>query len=52
VQAIYPVRELRHGVPISRIVVDSRPLKLITKAGGFGGPDLVHQLRSALSSPE
>jgi uncharacterized protein YgbK (DUF1537 family) len=52
VQAIFPIRELLPGIPISRIVVDGRSLKLVTKAGGFGDLDVVRQLRSALSGRE
>jgi uncharacterized protein YgbK (DUF1537 family) len=49
VPAIYPIRELLPGIPISRIVVDGRDVKLITKAGGFGDVDVVRRLRSALA---
>jgi uncharacterized protein YgbK (DUF1537 family) len=52
VRAIYPIRELLPGVPISRFAAGGRDLTLITKAGGFGDVDLVSLLRSALSGSE
>jgi uncharacterized protein YgbK (DUF1537 family) len=52
VHAIYPVSELLPGIPLSRVSVAGRPLRLITKAGGFGNTDVIRQLRSALSKQE
>ena len=52
VQVIHPIRELLPGIPVSRVTVEGRSLKLITKAGGFGESDVVRQLRTALSAPE
>lgn len=52
VHAIYPVSELLPGIPLSRVSVAGRPLRLITKAGGFGSTDVIRQLRSALSKQE
>jgi uncharacterized protein YgbK (DUF1537 family) len=45
---IQPLAELLPGVPISRIHVDGRPLILITKAGGFGPPDLISRIHATL----
>jgi uncharacterized protein YgbK (DUF1537 family) len=42
-----PLGEILPGVPISRLA--GRPLLLITKAGGFGPPDLLYELRKRLS---
>jgi uncharacterized protein YgbK (DUF1537 family) len=44
--ALYPIGELLPGVPASRI--EGRREILITKAGGFGPPDLIERLRSKL----
>jgi uncharacterized protein YgbK (DUF1537 family) len=33
--------ELLPGVPVSTIVVSGRDLRLVTKSGGFGGPDVL-----------
>jgi D-threonate/D-erythronate kinase len=52
VQVIHPLGEVLPGIPVSRINVDARTLKLITKAGGFGKADVVRELRAALSAPE
>jgi uncharacterized protein YgbK (DUF1537 family) len=45
---LYPVRELVPGVPISRTAVNGRTLWLITKAGGFGSPDVTHIIRAMM----
>jgi D-threonate/D-erythronate kinase len=45
-----PIGEIVPGVPISRI--DGRRELLITKAGGFGQPDLINRLRSILNANE
>jgi D-threonate/D-erythronate kinase len=48
VETVQPLRELLPGIPASRIRVNSRDLLLITKAGGFGAPDTITQIRDAL----
>jgi len=48
IREIEPLGEALPGVPVSRIIHGGRPLTLITKAGGFGGPDLLPQLAAAL----
>jgi uncharacterized protein YgbK (DUF1537 family) len=45
--AVRPVGEILPGVPVSAIV--GREEVLITKAGGFGAPDLVARLRSSFN---
>jgi uncharacterized protein YgbK (DUF1537 family) len=52
VQVIRPLRELLPGIPVSRITVEGRALKLVTKAGGFGDPDVIRRIRAALQAPE
>ncbi len=47
--ALEPLGEALPGVPVSRFEIDGRPLHLITKAGGFGRPDLLGDLRARLS---
>jgi uncharacterized protein YgbK (DUF1537 family) len=51
--ALWPVREVVPGVPITRIrAVDikrTRDLFLITKAGGFGGPDVISRVHKELN---
>jgi uncharacterized protein YgbK (DUF1537 family) len=44
--ALYPMGEVVPGVPVSRI--EGRREVLITKAGGFGTPDLIGRVRSRL----
>ncbi len=48
VHEIELIGEALPGVPVSRIIHGGRPLTLITKAGGFGKPDLLPQLAAAL----
>jgi uncharacterized protein YgbK (DUF1537 family) len=48
VRQIEPMGEALPGIPISSIAYQNRTLTLITKAGGFGGPDLLPQLAAAL----
>lgn len=48
IREIEPLGEALPGVPASRIISGGRELTLITKAGGFGGPDLLPQLAAAL----
>lgn len=47
-QEIHPIMELLPGVPVSRIDAGGRPLTLITKAGGFGPPDLIARVHATL----
>ncbi|MCU1258894.1 MAG: hypothetical protein JWO80_1779 [Bryobacterales bacterium] len=58
---LFPIREIVAGVPVSRIPAErlqdvlpgrTRDLLLITKAGGFGCPDLFTTLRERLNSHE
>lgn len=44
--ALRPIGEIVPGVPVSRM--EGRREILITKAGGFGQPDLIRELRSKL----
>lgn len=46
---IEPLGEILPGVPISRLHADGRDLVLVTKAGGFGSPDLLVRLHGMLS---
>lgn len=48
VAAIAPLSEILPGVALSRIEAMGRDLLLVTKAGGFGGPETVIQIRDAL----
>jgi D-threonate/D-erythronate kinase len=48
VRSIQPIGEALPGIPVSSILYEGRSLTLITKAGGFGGPDLLPQLAAAL----
>jgi uncharacterized protein YgbK (DUF1537 family) len=50
VHSVDPMGEALPGVPISTIVYNGRRLTLVTKAGGFGGPDLLPRLRAALQT--
>ncbi len=46
---IEPLREILPGVPISKLVSnDGRTRFLVTKAGGFGPPDVLKQIRDLL----
>jgi uncharacterized protein YgbK (DUF1537 family) len=49
---IEPLGEVVTGIPVSRAVWNGRPLYLITKAGGFGPPDLIGQLSRRLGAKE
>jgi uncharacterized protein YgbK (DUF1537 family) len=49
VAVIHPLGEVLPGVPISRIVVNGRDWILITKAGGFGPPDVAAQIEARLA---
>ncbi|HWQ57201.1 MAG TPA: four-carbon acid sugar kinase family protein [Bryobacteraceae bacterium] len=46
--AIEPIREILPGVPLSRIARGGRNLYLITKAGGFGPPDVLTRIRAII----
>ena len=47
VQTLIPLGELLPGVPVCRL--GGRNLTLITKAGGYGGPNLLLEMHAALS---
>jgi uncharacterized protein YgbK (DUF1537 family) len=47
--ALEPLGEALPGVPVSRLGIEGRTLYLITKAGGFGAPDLLGDLHARLS---
>lgn len=44
VQTLEPLAELCPGVPCSLLQIEGRQLGLVTKAGGFGPPDMISQL--------
>lgn len=48
VEVVEPLGELLPGVPLSWIQLEDRRLAFVTKAGGFGGPDMLAELRKAL----
>jgi uncharacterized protein YgbK (DUF1537 family) len=48
VESVRPEGELLPGLPVSKIGLGGREVVLITKAGGFGGPELAAELRAAL----
>ncbi|PJN95521.1 hypothetical protein CNY89_07990, partial [Amaricoccus sp. HAR-UPW-R2A-40] len=39
--------EILPGVPVSRMTVDGREIRLATKSGGFGGPETLVSLVDA-----
>jgi uncharacterized protein YgbK (DUF1537 family) len=43
-----PVREISQGVVISRAEQAGMDLHLVTKAGGFGAPDILTKIRDTL----
>jgi uncharacterized protein YgbK (DUF1537 family) len=45
---IHPLGEALPGVPVSRLAYAGRDLHLVTKAGGFGPPDLLARLQGML----
>jgi 4-hydroxythreonine-4-phosphate dehydrogenase len=47
IRSFFPVRELSQGVVVSRAELDGRDLRLVTKAGGFGAPDVLARIRDA-----
>ncbi|MGE5570235.1 MAG: four-carbon acid sugar kinase family protein [Rhodospirillales bacterium] len=47
--ALEPLGEVLPGVPVSQVRTGGRTLYLITKAGGFGPPELLGNLRIKLS---
>jgi uncharacterized protein YgbK (DUF1537 family) len=49
---LYPVGEAAPGVPVSFAPLENgRGLWLVTKAGGFGPPDILDTIRAALEAP-
>ena len=44
-----PVGEILSGIPVSDLNVAGRTLQLITKAGGYGSPDMLSQVVHSLS---
>jgi uncharacterized protein YgbK (DUF1537 family) len=50
VHALQPAGELLPGIPVSRFRWQSRHYTLVTKAGGFGDPDVVSQIAAALQA--
>jgi D-threonate/D-erythronate kinase len=48
VRAFQPVCEISQGVVVSRAEHGGRELHLVTKAGGFGAPDLLSRIRETL----
>ncbi len=41
---LHPLGEALPGVPVSRAALEGRTLYLVTKAGGFGPPELLARL--------
>ncbi len=50
VRAVEPCGELLPGVPLSVIRRPEREILLVTKAGGFGGPDVLDEIRQRLEN--
>ncbi|UCF99468.1 MAG: four-carbon acid sugar kinase family protein [Spirochaetaceae bacterium] len=51
--AIVPIAQIAPGVVLSRMVCDSLPIPLITKAGGIGSPGIIEEIRGFIrSNPE
>ena len=48
ISELIPLGELLPGVPASEARLDGRPLIVISKAGGFGPPDVLIQIHRAL----
>ncbi len=48
VKAIEPCGEVLPGVPVSGILLRGRKVQLVTKAGGFGEPDILEVIRRHL----
>jgi uncharacterized protein YgbK (DUF1537 family) len=42
--ALEVLGDLMPGLPYARLTVDGRPLWLVTKAGGFGGRDILYEI--------
>lgn len=49
VTTIRPVLEILPGIALSRMETMDRELLLVSKAGGFGGPETITQIRDALN---
>jgi uncharacterized protein YgbK (DUF1537 family) len=43
--------EILPGVPVSTMLVGGRPMQLVTKSGGFGGPDALVSVLDAAGPP-
>ena len=52
VRDLKPLGELLVGVPVSRLQHGGLDLTLVTKAGGFGGPDTIPDICNALSQAD
>ena len=51
IQSLRPVRQLADGVVLCQVDYQGRTFSLVTKAGGFGGENLVETLEAALCQP-
>ena len=47
---VEPRGELLPGIPVSMIQIEGRQVALITKAGSFGSPDVVREIREKLDA--
>ncbi len=52
VKYIEPLGELLEGAPVSRFGCSGRSLALVTKAGGFGPPDVISAIKGRLERVE
>jgi uncharacterized protein YgbK (DUF1537 family) len=48
IRTFHPVREISQGVVVSRAEHGGQDLHLVTKAGGFGAPDILSRIRDTL----
>ncbi|MCR5732694.1 MAG: four-carbon acid sugar kinase family protein [Sphaerochaetaceae bacterium] len=48
IETISPVDEILQGVVLNRIYYNNKSISLMTKSGGFGPKDLVHQLENLI----
>jgi uncharacterized protein YgbK (DUF1537 family) len=46
---VLPIKNLSHGVVLSRLIDDSLDMPLITKAGGFGSPTIIMEIKHFMS---
>jgi uncharacterized protein YgbK (DUF1537 family) len=51
VKSLEPAGEVLPGVPVSTIRLPGRTIRLVTKAGGFGEPDILQIIRRHLENP-